>query len=154
MEPQAEAASTDRHRRWPTVVLAVLVALGGLWAWVATRPATMTACTLAGYLATDGADGFPLTFASADEAFAWWWAEGGGASGASDMTRDRSGRYDPQGGQPVTPTTVVPERDDFERRGDDWVWEYDDGLQIRVQLEEQAGRWTIVGVNQCSVTTM
>lgn len=149
-----EVEPTQRRRRWPTVVLALLVALGGLWAWAATRPATATFCSGGGYLAADGPGTLPRTFDSADEAFAWWWSEGGGGSGVADMTGDRAGRYDPQGGQPVTPTTVVPEHDDFERRGDEWVWEYQDGLQIRVQLDEQAGRWTITGVSHCSVTSL
>ena len=152
------AAVQDGHRAtrppWRALALAGAVVVLGAVAWSASRPATSTFCTLAGYLPPPAAlapgRGGPPVRGSRGRArlVVERWRRAG-----HDGARPRRPlRLSPEGGEPVTPATLRPSGPgDFERRGDDWAWELGDGRELRVQLVEEPGGWTIVGVNTCEV---
>ena len=150
----ARTATAPRRPPWRALALAVAVVVLGAVAWAATRPTTTTFCTLAGYLPPGevlvGGGAVPR-FEDPEAALAWWWSEGGGQE-TTVPDPDEPLRLSPEGGQPVTPAALRPSGPgDFERRGDDWAWELGDGRELRVQLVEEPGGWTIVGVNECEV---
>lgn len=117
-----------RHPR-PTVVilLAVLLVVGGAWAWQSLRPEGVS-CELA--LSVGNPRG-----ASPEAAFAAWWASGGADDALGDARRS---------GRPVEP----PSESDFERVDERrWEWRYAENEVVRVDVDDSNA---VSGVNRCS----
>lgn len=115
-----------RHPR-PTVVIviAVILVVGGAWAWQSLRPASW-ACTVT---ATSG----PVA-ASADGAFRAWWAAGGPSQAQATATA----RGDEVG---------APTEGDFVKRDDrTWEWPFQEDALVVVHVDD---RYAVVGVNRC-----
>jgi hypothetical protein len=142
-------AATARRRALGAlaVVLTLVVAFGGWRLLTAESEARL--CTLAGYLAPPGGSEGP--FDSADEAFARFLADDGAAravaiarsgttpAGPRPLDVPASGRS----GGPITP--------DFERRGDGWEWEAEDGRWVVLEVAQRPDGWWLTGLNGCGV---
>ena len=115
-----------RHPR-PTVVIvvAVLVVLGGAFAWQAVRPESWSCETKA-------ASG-PVA-PTADEAFQAWW----GAGGARDAQSTASSGADP---------VAEPQVEDFAQTGErTWEWPFRDDAKVVVQVTDE---YAVGDVNRC-----
>lgn len=116
----------NRHPR-PTVVivLAVILVVGGAWAWQALRPDSW-ACTLT---ATSG----PVA-ASADGAFDAWWNASGPPQARATATAP---------GDEVD----APIEGDFVKRDDQtWEWHFQENALVVVHIDD---RFAVEGVNRC-----
>jgi hypothetical protein len=127
-----------RHPR-PTVVIvvALLLLVGGAYAWSALQPREALFCNLAGSIGMPPAE-------SPEAAFDAWWDEGGAAGAQAQMARAM--------GRPVDP----PSRDDFERLEDRrWLWRIDNtGIEVSVgHADGTASAYRVIGVNECGYQT-
>ena len=124
-----------RHPR-PTVViaLAVLLVVGGAWAWQSLRPEGV-ACELALSIGNVPPPDQVPPAASPEAAFAAWWASGGADDAFGDARRS---------GRPVE----RPSEADFQRVDERrWEWRYAENEVVRVDVDDTN---TVSGVNRCS----
>lgn len=124
-------------------VAVVVVALVGFGGWqLLTTASEARLCTLVGYSPPGG------PFASAEEAFAAFWADDGAARAA------RFGRTGttPAGPRPDVPGSTPadgPTMHDFQRRGDTWEWTVEPGHWVVLGMTERSDGWRVTGLNRC-----